>query len=423
MPLAGAYVIAASEWLDFEGAAPRPRSSPPNRRRSAPRTSRPAPTARSSSPPRCPSSRTSASPRCTARCCSPASRSSATSRPNSGTGCARTTTCSFPPSEDEARWDIVLLRRVVELWTEVLRGAGPSGLEHAMEIVASIREERPLREPAFLATVDAADETRMRFFSSRSFISPKPRPSCCSSVCTVSPSASTRGSTATSRWRATPPAAIRDSTRASTGCTRLAPHRGAAHRATRAAPRASRESQQERSIAVDVRPRAADEHRAGRCGDWRDDDADARLRAALSECKRSTRAFAVAPRGNAAFIVGEHEPLDRAVGSRAAHVIASSPTTRIRPTSPSRRSREQRRASARLRAVPAESRRLTRCIGCRSTNRGAGTGDIRASGRDGNLENPDSKRNSEVFHKSLSLLVDSACGLLSTSAKSRILNG
>ena len=67
----------------------------------------------------------------------------------------------FPTTEDETRWDMVLLRRVVELWIGVLRGAGPSGLDHAMEIVASIREERPVRESAFLATVD---ETRMRFF-------------------------------------------------------------------------------------------------------------------------------------------------------------------------------------------------------------------------------------------------------------------
>ncbi|MEP6494358.1 MAG: hypothetical protein ABJF01_16865 [bacterium] len=71
----------------------------------------------------------------------------------------------FPPAEDEARWDLVLLRRVVDLWTHVLRGAGPSGLEHAMEIIASIREERPIREPAFFETVDAVDETRMRFFA------------------------------------------------------------------------------------------------------------------------------------------------------------------------------------------------------------------------------------------------------------------
>ena len=71
----------------------------------------------------------------------------------------------FPRTENEARWDLVLLRRVVELWTHVLRGAGPSGLEHAMEIVASIREERPVREPAFFATVDPVDEPRMRFYA------------------------------------------------------------------------------------------------------------------------------------------------------------------------------------------------------------------------------------------------------------------
>jgi len=70
----------------------------------------------------------------------------------------------FPVTEDEARWDLVLLRRVVELWVDILRAAGPSGLEHAMELIASIREERPIREPAFLATVEGADEPRMRFF-------------------------------------------------------------------------------------------------------------------------------------------------------------------------------------------------------------------------------------------------------------------
>ena len=70
----------------------------------------------------------------------------------------------FPDREDDSRWDLVLLRRVAEVWTHVLRGAGPSGLEQAMELIASIREDRPLREPAFFATVDAADETRMRFY-------------------------------------------------------------------------------------------------------------------------------------------------------------------------------------------------------------------------------------------------------------------
>jgi hypothetical protein len=60
------------------------------------------------------------------------------------------------------RWDHVLLRRVVELWTHVLRGSGPSGLKSAMEIVASIREERPVREPRFLASLPDDEEPRMR---------------------------------------------------------------------------------------------------------------------------------------------------------------------------------------------------------------------------------------------------------------------
>jgi hypothetical protein len=70
----------------------------------------------------------------------------------------------FLATDKQARWDVDLLRRVTELWIHVLRGAGPSGLEHAMELIASIREDRPVREPAFLASVDAADDARMRFF-------------------------------------------------------------------------------------------------------------------------------------------------------------------------------------------------------------------------------------------------------------------
>jgi hypothetical protein len=33
-----------------------------------------------------------------------------------------------------------------------------------MELIASIREERPIREAAQLATIDTADETRTRFY-------------------------------------------------------------------------------------------------------------------------------------------------------------------------------------------------------------------------------------------------------------------
>lgn len=70
----------------------------------------------------------------------------------------------FPAQEDESRWDVELLRRITQLWIQVLRGAGPSGLEQAMEIVASIREERPVRDAAFLEAQSEADGPRLRFY-------------------------------------------------------------------------------------------------------------------------------------------------------------------------------------------------------------------------------------------------------------------
>jgi hypothetical protein len=70
----------------------------------------------------------------------------------------------FPFGAESEGWDIDLLQRVARLWIEVLRGSGPSGLEHAMELIASIREDRPVRESVFLSTVDAADDSRTRFF-------------------------------------------------------------------------------------------------------------------------------------------------------------------------------------------------------------------------------------------------------------------
>ncbi len=68
----------------------------------------------------------------------------------------------FPVANPADRWDHVLLRRVVELWTHVLRGTGPSGLRPAMEIVASIREDRPLREAECLAVTAAGEVPRLR---------------------------------------------------------------------------------------------------------------------------------------------------------------------------------------------------------------------------------------------------------------------
>jgi hypothetical protein len=70
----------------------------------------------------------------------------------------------FASSEAGVRWDFRLLRDTVELWVEVLAGSGPSGLGRAMEIVASIREERPASERQLLAALGEADEMRMRFY-------------------------------------------------------------------------------------------------------------------------------------------------------------------------------------------------------------------------------------------------------------------
>jgi hypothetical protein len=61
-------------------------------------------------------------------------------------------------------WALEYLRGIVELWTEVLQGAGPSGLDRAMEIVATIRENRPAREKAALAKGDESAEMTLRFF-------------------------------------------------------------------------------------------------------------------------------------------------------------------------------------------------------------------------------------------------------------------
>jgi len=70
----------------------------------------------------------------------------------------------FLGDDRELRWDLLLLRRNVELWSEVLSGSGPSGLNRAMEIVATIREERGTRERELLASFDESEEMRMRFY-------------------------------------------------------------------------------------------------------------------------------------------------------------------------------------------------------------------------------------------------------------------
>lgn len=163
VPLAGAYVIAASEWLDFEGAgAPSAMLSLEQEAQRAAHVEAGADRA---------FVLTAALP------VEPDERIAALYRTMLLAGLAqighkqaefrhwlRAHRALLFADSDPGRWDLVLLRRVVDLWTDVLRGAGPSGLSHAMEIIASIREERPTREAEYLAHVDAADESRARFY-------------------------------------------------------------------------------------------------------------------------------------------------------------------------------------------------------------------------------------------------------------------
>jgi hypothetical protein len=69
----------------------------------------------------------------------------------------------FEASVDDD-WATEYLRGIVELWTEVLDGAGPSGLDRAMEIVATIREKRPDRERETLESADEMTDMSLRFF-------------------------------------------------------------------------------------------------------------------------------------------------------------------------------------------------------------------------------------------------------------------
>ena len=164
VPLAGAYVIAASEWLDFEGSASP--SALLSAEQEAQRTAHIEVGADRAF------TLTAALP------VEPHELVAALYRTLLLAGLAQLGNKQtefrqwlrayepvlFPVERPDERWDAVLLRRVVELWTHVLRGSGPSGLGHAMELIASIREERPVREAALLKTVDAADETRTRFY-------------------------------------------------------------------------------------------------------------------------------------------------------------------------------------------------------------------------------------------------------------------
>jgi hypothetical protein len=69
----------------------------------------------------------------------------------------------FDPLIDDD-WPTQYLRFIVELWCEVLDGTGPSGLDRAMEIVATVREIRPERERDALEGADEGSDVPLRFF-------------------------------------------------------------------------------------------------------------------------------------------------------------------------------------------------------------------------------------------------------------------
>ena len=74
-----------------------------------------------------------------------------------------TETRSAEPAIDDD-WASSYLKAVVELWSDVLDGAGPSGLDRAMELVATIRENRPDREREALESAGDVDGVQLRFF-------------------------------------------------------------------------------------------------------------------------------------------------------------------------------------------------------------------------------------------------------------------
>ena len=61
-------------------------------------------------------------------------------------------------------WATHYLKLVVDLWSDVLEGVGPSGLDRAMELVATIRENRPEREREALENAADAEDMQLRFF-------------------------------------------------------------------------------------------------------------------------------------------------------------------------------------------------------------------------------------------------------------------
>ena len=144
LALASAFDIAARERLDLDGlGSPFALGQTQRARRPARLPSRRARRERSLCWPPHRSTSTTRSAHSTACCSSSRSHTSpANRRPCAPWLVGTSPATSFPGDDRELRWDLLLLRRNVELWTDVLSGSGPSGLERAMEIVATIREER-----------------------------------------------------------------------------------------------------------------------------------------------------------------------------------------------------------------------------------------------------------------------------------------
>ena len=69
----------------------------------------------------------------------------------------------FDASADDD-WATRYLKLVVDLWADVLEGTGPSGLDRSMELVATIRENRPEREREALEHAADGEDMQLRFF-------------------------------------------------------------------------------------------------------------------------------------------------------------------------------------------------------------------------------------------------------------------
>jgi hypothetical protein len=69
-----------------------------------------------------------------------------------------------PPGRAERPWDVALVEYLADAWTELLRREGGAEFPRAMEILATVREERPPREAALLLGLSQREAERTRFY-------------------------------------------------------------------------------------------------------------------------------------------------------------------------------------------------------------------------------------------------------------------